>query len=258
MTHPARRKFLGQHFLQNPSVLRSIVVAAKLEPGDTVLEIGPGTGTLTVELLSHVKKLIAVEKDPELCTLLKNKFAGRKNFTLICTDILQFNPNLYFLFSDHYVIVANIPYGITGRIFRLMFGTWPRPSRAVLMVQKEVALRVTAMPPKSNRLAAIVQYFSNPRIIRIVPRSAFSPEPEVDSAILELAAIRRPRPHDAPVADLISLGFSHPRKLLASNLAAKFGRDAVLRALDRMYIPRTIRPAALAPGDWEHLSTFLA
>jgi 16S rRNA (adenine1518-N6/adenine1519-N6)-dimethyltransferase len=125
------------------------------------------------------------------------------------------------------------------------------------MLQKEVAERLTAQPPAMNRLAALIQYFATPTIVRIVPPAAFSPPPKVTSAVLLLSDIRRPRRRDHAVTALIALGFSHPRKLLLTNLSAKFSRERVERVLERLSLPRTVRPAVLTPQAWERLSTYL-
>jgi 16S rRNA (adenine1518-N6/adenine1519-N6)-dimethyltransferase len=251
-----KKKSLGQHFLSDPRILRKIATAGELSANDVVLEIGPGTGTLTTVLAERAKKVVAVEKDLALSALLKEKFSGQKNVEVICGDILTFNPHSlpYLAAPLSYKIVANIPYFLTGRILRLMFTAWPRPALAVLMLQKEVAERIVAKPPKMNRLAALCQYVSSPAIVAIVRRGAFSPPPKVDSAIIALKAIRPPRQDDATVAQVIAAGFSQPRKLLATNLARHFGREAASSALAALSLAPSTRPAELSPVHWERLA----
>jgi 16S rRNA (adenine1518-N6/adenine1519-N6)-dimethyltransferase len=250
---------LGQHFLSDKNILAKIVSAAEVSENDTVLEIGPGTGTLTAVLAERAKKVIAVEKDRELCSLLREKFHHAKNVDIICADILQFNPNYYLPITNYYKVVANIPYYITGRILRLMFETWPRPTAAALMLQQEVARRICAKPPKMNRLAAIIQCFSEPKLILRVSASAFTPTPKKDSAVIALQNIQQKRPDDKKTAYLISKGFSQPRKLLVSNLGKHFPeqKQKIIGALKKLDLSPQTRPAELSPNQWKNLSTLL-
>lgn len=248
---------LGQHFLTDKNILRKIVSAAEISENDAILEIGAGTGTLTAVLTERAKRVVAVEKDAELYALLCNKFACQKNVELVCRDIIKFDPAKYQLESARYKIVANIPYYITGRIIRLMFESWPRPSSAALVLQKEVAKRIVCKPPKMNRLSAIVQYFSSPRIISVVAAGSFRPRPDVDSAIVALSNIRPNKPRDSFAASVIATGFSHPRKLLASNLKKRFSNTSVISAFDALSLPADARPSMLERKDWERLSTLL-
>lgn len=251
------RARLGQHFLKDRGTLEKIIRAADLNRDDIVLEIGAGTGELTEALSQQVKWVIAVEKDRELCELLKKKFSAAKNLHLVCGDILNFEPIRYTLIAKRYKVVANIPYYITGRLLRLMFESWPKPQKAVLMLQKEVAERIVAKPPRMNRLAAIVQYFAKPRIAERVSKSAFSPPPKVNSVIIVLDFPKNGVKKDPKVARLISTGFTHPRKYLSANLKSKFSRKIAEEALRKMAFLPSIRPAELSPSDWERLSTLL-
>jgi 16S rRNA (adenine1518-N6/adenine1519-N6)-dimethyltransferase len=252
------KKSLGQHFLADKNILATIVSAAEVSENDIVLEIGPGTGTLTAALAGHAKQVIAVEKDRELCALLEKKFAEYANVKIVCADVLKINPN-YHLPITNYKIVANIPYYITGRLLRLMFEGWQRPAAAVLMLQKEVAERICAKPPKMNRLAAIAQNFTEPKIITIVRRGAFSPLPKVDSSIIALKNFQKPRPDDRQTISLISAGFSQPRKLLVSNLDKYFPeqKQKIIDALKKLDLSPQVRPAELSPSQWKKLSTLL-
>ncbi len=251
------KKSLGQYFLFDQRILQKIIKAGKLVAEDIVLEIGPGTGILTSILSEHSKKVVAVEKDRELCNFLKNKFLNQKNIEIICGDILKINPYNLGLKSNRFKLVANIPYYITGRLLRQIFTTWPKPSLAVLMLQKEVAERIVAKPPKMNRLSAICQYFSSPQIVSFVKRSSFRPIPKVDSAIVVLKNIKPYKPEDKFVERIISIGFTHPRKLLSTNLASNFSKEKIKEALSKLRYPKTIRPAELAVEDWWNLSTII-
>src|ERR1700722_8237363 len=141
------KKSLGQHFLKSKEALRLIVAAAMLKKGDAVLEVGPGKGILTAELLKEGSKVIAVEKDNELIDFLNDRFAAEiaeERLTLINGDILDYNPESLGLTSGRYKLVANIPYYITGALIRKFLGASAQPERIVLLIQKEVADRIVA------------------------------------------------------------------------------------------------------------------
>lgn len=248
---------LAQHFLTDKNILRRIAEAAEVSSSDTVLEIGPGAGTLTAVLSERAKRVVAVEKDPALCSLLRAKFAISSNVKIVCGDILTFNPIPYTLRPTRYKVVANIPYYITGRLLRLMFENWPRPTKAVLMLQKEVAERIIAKPPKMNRLAAIIQRFAQPTIIATVRPGSFSPAPKVHSAIIALENIRPRQASDQRVVELVAKAFMHPRKYLASNLGKHFPKPAIAQAMQTLNLPPKSRSAELSVKEWERLSTLL-
>lgn len=260
---------LAQHFLTDKNILAKIISAAEVSNEDTVLEIGHGRGSLTALLAERAKRVVAVEKDPALCALLYNKFADNKKVEIIHADALRFSPTKHQLQTAKYKIVANIPYYISGRILRLMFEQWPRPSLAALMLQKEVAERIIAQPPKMNRLAAIIQYFASPEIVSIVRAGSFSPAPKVDSAILLLKGVRQSQSDDDKVINLIAKGFSQPRKHLVSNLTTRNNQSPVvthpnplpkaivLQAIETLGLSPQVRPAELRIEQWKQLSTAL-
>jgi len=245
------KKFLGQHFLKSRSVLEKIIAAANLGPKDVILEIGAGTGILTEALSRKAGRVIALEKDRRLCALLEEKFRDRKNVRVVCADVLKFSPP-----AGTYKIVANIPYYLTGRLLRLAAEKWPKPALALLMVQREVAARIVAGPPKMSLLALGVQSWAEAKIIARVPASAFSPKPEVDSAIIRL--VPKSRPPGRQILSVARLGFSHPRKFLASNLAQKYSREKILSAFESLNISPTSRPAEISVGQWQALARELS
>ncbi|MBI2633909.1 MAG: ribosomal RNA small subunit methyltransferase A [Parcubacteria group bacterium] len=251
---------LGQHFLVSQEVLDKIIQASRLSLRDTILEIGPGRGALTEELVKRVKKVVAVEKDGELAKFLRKKFGEEKNLKIIHADILKINPSELGFESRNFKIVANIPYYLTGKLLREIFERWPRPSLMVLMLQKEVAERLTTKPPKMNLLAISVQYFSKPKIIAAVPKTAFRPAPEVDSAIVKFlpkSEARNPK-FETRFFELVKTGFRQPRKLLASNLAKKYQKDKVISALGQIGIKTLARPSELSLKNWQDLTKALA
>ena len=214
------KKSLGQHFLTSVSALQAIVEAGELTESDTILEIGPGKGGLTTELLIHGVKVIAVEKDRRLVVFLKKKFEKeviKKQLTLVEEDILRFTIN------KKYKIVANIPYYITGAIIEKFLSAEHQPERMILLVQKEVAERIAARDSKESILSLSVKVYGIPRIVRTVPRGSFTPIPHVDSAILAITNISRDNFIEVDEAwffSLVKKGFSSKRKFLRTNIGA--------------------------------------
>ena len=165
-------KRLGQHFLINKTKLQKIVEALDLKPGDAVIEIGPGHGELTDELRNknNELKLMTIERDNDLVELLKNKFARDKNLEVVHDDVLKILPDLCLkLHNSNFKIVGNIPFYITGYLLRILGELKNKPSLIVLTVQKEVAERICAEPPKMNLLAASVQFWAEPKIVDYIP-----------------------------------------------------------------------------------------
>src|SRR3989344_810169 len=224
------KKSLGQNFLNSKAVARDIVRVAELVPADTVLEIGPGKGFLTAELLASGARVIAVEKDNRMIPLLSEKFAeaiARGQFTLIHGDILE-DPEkgLTFLkkvnpFSG-YKLVANIPYYLTGQILRNFLEMENKPERMILMVQKEVATRIVARDNKESILSVAVKVYGTPKLIKKVPARYFTPAPKVDSAILSIENISGKsfpdKASEKVFFDIVRASFAHKRKMLAGNL----------------------------------------
>lgn len=253
MTAP--KKSLGQHWLHDRSVLESIANAAELTAEDTVLEIGPGLGTLTSVLLRRAKKVIAVEFDPELAAKLPGQFPG-KNLEIIHSDILQFDLSTL---PANYKVVANVPYYITSKIVQQLMTATNKPSIAVLLVQKEVAQRLAANAGDMSILAVSAQSFADVTMGDIVPAALFTPPPKVDSAVVVL----KTKPHSAfaPMEErsffrIVKAGFSAPRKKVRSSLAAGLGisKEDAEKMLAETAINPDIRAEGLSLEDWVKLA----
>jgi len=252
------KKSLGQHFLVGGGVLRKMVAAADLSAGDVVLEIGPGLGVLTNELAKKAKKIIAVEKDEGLVRFLKQRFR-KKNVEIVPGDILKFNPKHYELRPRRYKVVANVPYYLTGKLLRLVFESWPKPKLVVLMLQKEVALRILARPPKLSLLGLAVQLSSRPRLIGFVRPSAFRPRPKVDSAIVSFAPENRfSLKQKRKILGVARLGFKQPRKLLLNNLKKTYLKTKLKEVFGSLGIPFSARPGDLTLTEWLGLADSLS
>jgi 16S rRNA (adenine1518-N6/adenine1519-N6)-dimethyltransferase len=213
--------------LQDPFALDSIASAAEISPTDTVLEIGPGLGSLTRHLAEAASRVVAVELDQDLIPPLKDVTAAYDNINIIHGDILKLSPQDLGLEPD-YLVVANIPYYITSAIIRHLLEQPPNggndftPRRIVLTVQKEVAKRICAEPGDMSLLALSVQVYGKPRIAKNIPAGAFFPPPRVDSAILCIDIY--PSPQIEPELldtffKLIKAGFSQKRKTLRNSLS---------------------------------------
>ena len=230
------KKSLGQNWLVSESAIDTIVATGELCDRDTVLEIGPGQGALTKKLLATGATVVAIEKDRALIPILEEKFAPEiksKQLVLINEDVLDFDIEKISthqnfspkknLGGQAYKLIANIPYYLTGQIIRKFLSSKNSPTKAVLLVQKEVAERIVAKDGKNSLLSIAVKIFGEPKYIKKVPAGAFRPIPKVDSAILLIDNINQNKLKSAGVSeekffDILHRGFAQKRKLLASNL----------------------------------------
>jgi 16S rRNA (adenine1518-N6/adenine1519-N6)-dimethyltransferase len=217
--HPS--KSLGQNFLHDRAALEKIILAAGIMPQDTVLEIGPGLGSLTRYLALSARLVIAMELDRKLLPVLEETLGPYKNIRLVQGDILKVAP-AELMESQSYIVVANIPYYITSAVIRHLLESNLPPKRIVLTVQKEVAERICAHAGEMNLLALSVQVYGEPVIKTIIPAKAFYPVPKVDSAVLQIEIYKQPTLSPDQLGlffTLIKAGFSQKRKTLRNSLA---------------------------------------
>ena len=246
------RKSLGQNFLFETNVLARIVDAADLQPGDEVLEIGPGLGSLTSLLAKKAGYVVAVELDGRLLPALRGEMAGLDNVEIVEGDILEQDPAA--IFTGPYKVVANVPYYITGAILRHLLGGMHKPSSMVLTVQKEVANRLTAEPPDMSLLAISVLYYGDVERVATIKAGAFWPRPDVDSAVIRIeirhnAALEGDQ--EEAFFKIVRTGFSQKRKQLQKNLRQLgVGRTAVATALEKAGIDGTRRAETMTIDEW--------
>lgn len=311
------KKSLGQHFLKSQKAIQTIVETSCAQKGDLILEIGPGMGVLTEALLQTGADVVAVEKDDLLIPVLSEKF--EKEITsgklkIIHEDILIFKfkslgfSNLdeiqggqkilsetYQVYDDEkilksneevrqiwkpYKLVANIPYYITGQIIRKFLETENQPISMTLLVQKEVAERIVAKDKKESLLSLSIKAYGEPKYIEKVPRGAFAPAPDVDSAIIHISNISKnkfqrsdlkynsqgqtsktqwAKPSERLVArekdffELIHAGFAHKRKQILPNLSAVYGRGKAEKALEKAKISPKARAEDIGIEKWFEL-----
>lgn len=252
------KKSLGQHFLKSEKALNSIITAGEITPGETVLEIGPGTGTLTEKLLKAGAKVVAVEKDDALYEFLKAKFKS-ENLELIHDDILKFIENSK-LKIENYKLIANIPYNITGAILKKFLSAKHQPERMVLLVQKEVAQRIVAQDEKESILSISVKAYGTPKYVETVKAGSFAPAPQVDSAIISIENTSKEffkNFSEQAFFALLKTGFQSKRKKLSSNLSNVVEKEKVLNVFKKLELNENIRAENVSISLWKELAEHL-
>lgn len=252
------KKSLGQYWLHDEATLNYICDSADISVNDTILEIGPGTGTLTAKLLDRGAKVIAVEKDKKLAADLDDLVRGRTshNLEVVEGDILKFDLGQL---PVGYKVVANIPYYLTSHLLRVLSESANPPATAVLLIQKEVAERITAQPSHMSLLAISVQLYYQPELGQVVPAKLFEPPPKVDSQVIILKRREKPLFKDLDSQKFFQLakaGFSERRKKLRSSLAGglNLSKDQADDLLKRAGINPNARAQELTLKQWYELS----
>ncbi len=266
MIHKAK-KSLGQNFLKSTRALTQIVKAGEISPSDIILEIGPGKGALTKLLLEKVYppnseagqgRVLAIEKDRELVAHLKEKFSeeiGSGKLILLEDDILNFENHP--VISGGYKIIANIPYNITGAIFKKFLSGDNQPKEMVLLVQKEVAERIVARDKKESILSLSVKAYGEPKYMGKVSARDFSPAPKVDSAIIAIRNISKE--HLRGVSEdlffsIVKAGFAHKRKVLIKNLEVLAPRTFLIKIWGKLGLSEKSRAEELPFETWQKLT----
>ncbi|HRH26537.1 MAG TPA: 16S rRNA (adenine(1518)-N(6)/adenine(1519)-N(6))-dimethyltransferase RsmA [Parcubacteria group bacterium] len=258
-----KKKSLGQNFLKSKSVVSAIIDASDITPEEIILEIGPGEGFMTEELLKCSGKVIVVEKDHRLIPVLQEKF---KEYTevgkldVLEKDILNFDIESLKYYKHPYKVIANIPYYITGQIIRMFLESDFEPLSMTLLVQKEVAQRILAKDGKESLLSLSVKVFGEPKIVRYVPRGAFSPVPNVDSAVIIIQSISKDKLgglNPKIFFKILHAGFAHKRKQLLSNLSIEFSKDIVTKTFENLGVNPKARAEDLSLSTWLDLANKL-
>ena len=253
----APQKGLGQNFLVAEGVLTKIVAAAEIAPGDAVLEVGPGLGTLTQALADAGARVVAVELDRGLIPLLEDRVGHLAQVEILHGDILQLDVGQLMAARQGvpYLVVANLPYTITSAALRHLLESDSPPRRLVVMVQKEVAQRIVAGPGEMSLLALSVQFYGQPGIVAHVPAGSFVPRPKVDSAILRLDLLVEPRLPPQETRRFFALaraGFAQRRKQLKNTLASTLRLESrrVEEILQGCGIDPRRRAQSLSVEEW--------
>lgn len=259
------KKSLGQNFLKDPKILQKIVSASNISKNDVVLEIGPGEGALTKLLLREARRVVCVEKDNNLAKNLKEIFKkeiDNKKIEIINEDILAYNLE----FTD-YIIVGNIPYYITGALFRKIFESKNLPKSVTFVVQKEVAERIIGLPShkatstktknqKESILSISIKAYGEPYFGGIIKAGSFFPKPKVDSAIISIRNISRNNFQipEQKFFEILKTGFAHKRKLLIKNLDKITTKRELENVFEKLNINKKIRAEDLNLFDWFNLA----
>jgi 16S rRNA (adenine1518-N6/adenine1519-N6)-dimethyltransferase len=241
-------RYLGQHFLKNKKYLKLIAKSLEIKSGDLILEIGPGHGELTLEILKLLPpqaKLIAIEKDSRLFDILEKKFKNYKNLKIIKGDALKLI-NKLLLNQKKFKIAGNIPYYITGKLLRIISELKTKPEICVFTLQKEVGERILSTPPLTNKLSAITLAWAYGKIIKNIPAKEFLPPPKVDSVIIVLNKLLKPV-ISLKYAKMVNFLFKHPRKTILNNLLKSIkNKPLILDILSKLNINPKERPQNLS------------
>ena len=254
------KKSLGQHFLNNSAVPRAMADAGGVEKGDIVLEIGPGTGVLTRELLNRGAKVIAIEADARAIESLNESFESEitaQNLIIQHGDVRTIDLSALGLRPSAYKLIANIPYYLSGFLFRFFLEHEIQPSNLVFLVQKEVALRI-ARDKKESLLSLSIKVFGEPKYVKTVGKGNFTPPPKIDSAIIAISGISKVKFDTIPQEyffQVLHQGFKSKRKQLLGNLADTLNRDALTHIFSTLGIPLDVRGEDVPLDTWLTLVT---
>jgi len=248
------KKSLGQHWLFDSRSLGAICDAAKLEPKDTVLEIGPGLGPLTIELTQRVHNVVAVEFDEKLAHELPARVPAA-NLKVINQDILKFDLKQM---SPGYKVVANVPYYLTSHLIKTLLESVNPPKLAVLLVQKEVAERMAAKPGYMNLLAVMAQFYAEVNLGVVVTADKFDPPPKVDSQVVILKHRSKSLFENIDTKQffkVVKAGFGEKRKTLRNSLSGglAIGKDEAERLIKKAGLQPGQRAQELTLQDWYSL-----
>jgi len=255
---------LGQHFLYDEGLLRSLVAATGVTKEDCVLEIGPGAGTLTKCLCEAAGKVIAIEVDHDVIPFLRINTEGFDNLTIVEGDVRKLDLHeVCAPLGENFYVIANIPYNITTPIFEMLWDSGLPIRQISVMIQKEVGEKLMAAPSTEmyGILSVRCQLLCEPSLVQVVPAECFTPPPKVDSAFVRLDMRKEP---PLPVKDekllmrMVKAGFGMRRKTLTNALKGVVDGEKLRAALEAAGLPANVRGEALSVEQWITLSNFCA
>lgn len=255
------KKSFGQHFLISPKPLMTLMAAANITNEDTIVEVGPGLGVLTQELVKKAKLVLAIEKDYGFVQYLRKYFKSCKNVKIIHADILDYDLGLM---KSEYKVVSNLPYNITSPTIRKFLDAENKPSEIIIMVQKEVAERICAKAGNSERglLTLMVEFYADAEIVEVVDRKNFWPVPDVDSAIIKITLKHENNKTINPDSffRIVKIGFSQKRRQIVNPLSAglRLPKNQILDILKAVKIDPQLRAEDLKLEDWKKLTSTVA
>lgn len=256
-------KKLGQNFLINEEIIKEIVQKADIQENDVIIEIGPGLGSLTKELLEKAQKVIAIELDSNMVKILKERFSLYNNFELIEADVLKVNLKELIKNYESVKVVANLPYYITTPIVMKLLEDKLKLKSITVMVQKEVGERFSSKP-NSKEYGAItvsINYYAEPKIITYVPKENFDPIPEVDSCVikLDIRDVPKVKINDEKIFfNLIKAAFSQRRKTISNSLTCiGKSKEEIKDTLEKLNINSNLRAENLSIEDFAEISNII-
>lgn len=251
-------KKYGQNFLVNPEPIEKMIEASEIKSDDTVVEVGPGFGVLTLALVEKAKKVLSFEIEKKIEPYWNEELKKYNNLEIVWGNVLQVPSSKFPV--NNYKVVANLPYQITSQILRTFLEMENKPEVMVLMVQKEVAERICAPAGDMSVLSVSVQYYGEPEIVAYVPRSSFWPVPAVDSAVIRVR-IKKDEARIKNEADLffkiVKAGFSSRRKMLIKNLSSVADKDKIRSVFKELGIDEKVRAQELSVEQWQAISSKL-
>jgi 16S rRNA (adenine1518-N6/adenine1519-N6)-dimethyltransferase len=255
-------KGMGQNFLFERGVVRRIVDVVGIDQTSIIVEIGPGLGIMTEKLLARAGQVVVIELDRRLAAHLRHTFGDRPNLTVVEADALEITLSEIVLKGAEYDLVANLPFSVASAITRHALEDSRPPSTLTLMVQKEVAERMTAAPPNMSILGVATQFYADARIAFTVPPDVFVPRPIVESAVVHLVSRKElpiPREEIEPFFRVVNAGFRQKRKQVANSLAAELGiaKDTIQQRLEAAGIEPSRRAETISVDEWVRLVTVL-
>ena len=262
--HITANKNLGQNFLVNDDAVTGIVDAANVSKDDLIIEIGPGLGTLTKELLDRAGKVICIELDKRMIEILNDRFSMYDNFKVLNDDVLKVN--LKELIAKEKIkttkIVANLPYYITTPIIMKLLEDRLDIETITVMIQKEVADRLVTKPGTGDTgaITYAIHYYTNPKRVLEVPNTAFIPEPKVNSTVISLEVLKEPKvavKDEKKLFEVIKTAFMQKRKTLLNALANsnKYGsKEQICKTLELLSIDNRVRPEKLTLEEFAKIA----
>ena len=258
-------KQYGQHYLISDAPIRKMIEAANLSSDDTVVEIGPGFGVLTLTVAPLVKKVIAFEIEQKLCSYWEEKVLEYPNVEIVWGNVLAKLQTPIAELRVGYKVLANLPYQITSEALRAIFEANPKPEKVIVMVQKEVAERICAKKGDMSLLAVSVQYYGAPKIVAQVSRGCFWPAPKVDSAVIAIDVEGTKNKEQKTIDEAVffriaKAGFSHKRKQVWRNLAEglKLPADEMKRALVEVMGNEKVRAEEISIEEWKKIALLIS
>lgn len=257
-------KKLGQNFLINQNVIDEIIEKSEITSEDVVIEIGPGLGSLTKELVKHAKKVFAVELDPNMVEILTTRFQIFENIQIINEDILKVDLKELTKDFQSVKVVANLPYYITTPIIMKLLEDRINIKSITVMVQKEVGERLCAthLDKEYGAISVSVRYYTNPNIIIDVPKENFLPSPEVDSCVIKLDLLKEPRvklKNEKLFFRLVKGAFTQRRKTINNSLTCTGkSKEEVNEILQKLNIEPRLRAENLSLEDYAKISDLMS